>query len=496
MARQNLRFAIPSVALLAALSTASAQTVNWDGNGDANIGGSWLTDANWAGDVAPSTTAITAGLVNVASGTRTITIGNGETATAKNLLFTQSTAGAANILSVASGGTLTLGGGQTWAAPTAGTSRVELGGLIDFTGLSSGNVTVNNDLSFTANGAVFRSSNASGAAVFNFNGAVNVDAGSGGLAQISYTGGNRAITTTFGATSTLSINTGTLEITTLRYNATPGTTVSLQGATTIAAGAELKLSTDSANNAAGGSSGVVLTNSGTLTQAGTVTTNGRGAAGVTSLTNSGAWRVDGLGATIEKATKVTTGADPTFTNTSTGVFSGASAADRIAFDHLQTAGTDLAFANSGVIAAGDGSGGPGLSSVGTLTLVDFAVVNTGTATLSFDVGGAGAGLFDVLALESGSFDFGGATLAIHLVNDFAPGAAFDLAIFTSDAPGSVSGTIGAITVNGVADSNYAFSYDGLTGVGTLSFAGTIPEPASFATVLALACLGMATRRRR
>jgi PEP-CTERM putative exosortase interaction domain len=497
MLPRSFRYTSLTPALLAAISTLSAQTINWDGNGDANASGDWLDDVNWAGDAAPSATSITAGLGNVSSGTRIITINTGETATAKNLAFTQTSADGTNILSIASGGTLNLGGGQIWDAPTAGTSRVELGGTIDFTGLTSGSVTVNTGLSFTANGAVFRSSNASGAPVFNFNGSVDVNVGSGGLAQIAYTGGNRAITTNFGATSHLSISSGTLEIATPLYNNTPGVTISLQGTTAIAAGAGLKLTPDSASNGGGGSSGVSFSNSGALTIAGKITTGGRGGGGATTFTNSGTWHVSGLDAVIEKATRAATGANPTFTNTTTGVFAGASADDRIVFNHDQIPGTDLAFTNSGVIAAGNGSGGDGLSSVGTLTLVNFAVVNTDTSTLVFDVGGVSTGQFDVLALESGTFDFGDATISINLVNDFVPTTGFALDIFVTDAPASVSGTIAGLLVNGVANDDFSFSYDASTGIGTLSFTGSaIPEPSSAAALLGAAGLGLAALRRR
>ncbi len=494
MTTPTTRLALFASTLLAASLPLSAQTVNWDGNGNADASGDWLTDANWAGDVAPSTTAITAGLVNVTSGTRTISINNGEAVTAKNLLFTQSTAGATNLLAIASGGTLTLAGGQAWAAPTAGTSRVELGGIIDFTGFLS-SVTVNTDLTFTDAGAVFRASSSSTNAPFTFGGNVNVDAGAG-VARIAYTGSTSSRTLSATFESALNINSGTLEIftTVVSLNAVAASATT-QGATHSAAGAELRLSTDSAGF---GSSGTALANSGTLTQAGKITTNGRGnnAGATNTLTNSGAWKVDGLAAVIEKATN-NNALDPTFVNTAIGVFSGASSADRIDFDHLQTAGTNLAFTNSGVIAAGDGTGGSGLASVGTLTLVDFAITNTATASFAFDLGGAGAGQFDVIILESGSLDFTDATLDIQLVNGFAPGASFDLDIFSTDAPGSVTGTLAGLTVNGVENSDYTFTYDNVTGVGTLSFAGTaIPEPSAFALLAGLATLGLTLARRR
>lgn len=495
------RFSLLASALLVTSLKLSAQEVsfNWDGNGNSDTGGDWITGSNWSTDTVPANTSTSvAGLVNVTSGTRTITIKNGETATAKRLLFTQTSAGAFNILSVESGGTLQLGGGQTWAAPTAGTSRVDLAGTIDFTLFTSGNVNVNTGLNLAA-GAVFRSSNvnapSSSGTGFIFNGAVNVNAGSGGVSQIAYTN-PRPMFVTFGATSNLSINSGTLEVATATYNngVTPGLTVAVQGATTIASGAGLKLVTDSANNAGGGSAGVVFSNSGTLNQAGTFTSSPRGGGGVSTLTNTGTWKANGADAVIATTGRSTTAA---FTFTNSGSFTGSTSADKIDYNHATVGTSDLAFTNSGIIAAGNGSSGSGLTSVGTLTLVDFAVTNAvTTSSLVFDIGGTSAGQFDVLAIQSGSLVLTNATLAINLVNGFTPGSSFSVDILTSDAPASITGSFVGLTVNGSANADYSFVYNSTTGIGTLTFTSAIPEPSSYALAAGLVTLGLAVRRRR
>jgi hypothetical protein len=504
MNSQSLRFRLFTLSLFSGLAVSSlhSATVNWDGGfvGGANNSGNWTDAANWSTDVVPLSPANTSDdvkFLDVTTGTRTVSINNGDNVTAKTIDFTQTTAGASNILSIASGGMLNLNSAQTWAAPTAGTSRVDLGGTVNFSVYNSGTVTVNTALTFTNAGANFTHGGGSANSVFNFNGAVNVNAGSG-TAQISDSTAH-SITSTFGSASSLLINTGTLEFTTTAFSANPGISVTVQGATTIASGAGLKLTTDSGNNAGGGSSGVSLTNSstGTLTQAGTITTNGRGSSGTATLTNSGAWKVNGTGAVIEKSNR-STAANPTFVNSAAAVFSGATLSDKIDFNHLTTPGTDLAFTNSGVIAAGNGSGGSGLTSVGTLTFVDFAITNSvSTSSLTFDIGGTTSGQFDVIALQSSSMTLTNATLAINLVNGFAPSSSFSVDILTSDVPSSVSGSFVGLTVNGSANSDYSFSYNSSTGIGTLSYtASSIPEPSTYAITAGVISLGMVSLRRR
>jgi hypothetical protein len=103
----------------------------------------------------------------------------------------------------------------------------------------------------------------------------------------------------------------------------------------------------------------------------------------------------------------------------------------------------------------------------------------------------------VLALESGSLVLTNATLAIHLVNGFAPGASFSLNILSSDVPASITGSFVGITVNGSANADYSFSYNTTTGIGTLAYtAASIPEPSTYALAAGLATLGLAVLRRR
>lgn len=507
----HLRTALIAVCFFAGFSSVSAQ-VTWDGSGGStpsNTSGDWVTPANWTTDTLPSIST-NATLGDVTTGTRTISIKSGDIASVKTLTFTQTTAttGVENVLSIASGGTLNLGGAQNWVggSVSGGTARVELGGTIDITALSSGVITMATDFTFTNAGAVLNRSASGGASTtaLNFNGNVIVNA-SGGTAKASDTSAH-SITATFASGKTLLVNSGTLEFTTNATSATPGIAVTLGGGTTITAGAGITLTTDSARStSSAGSAGVTLANAatGTLTHAGTITTNARGASGVGTLTNSGIWKVSGTGAAIQKMTYLVgtptpsiAAQNPTFANSAAAVFTGSTAADKITYNHLQTPGSDLAFTNSGIIAAGNGSNLTGLTSVGTLTFVDFAITNSvTTSSLVFDIGGTIGGQFDVIALQSGSLVLTNATLAINLVNGFTPSSSFSLNILTSDVPSSISGSFVGLTVNGSANSDYSFTYNSTTGIGTLSYSA-IPEPSTYAVAAGLLSLGVGIIRCR
>lgn len=465
----------------------NAQTVlNWTGNGNSNNGGNWTDPLNWGGATPVGTNNAT--LVNVTAGTRTVTVNSGESVTAQRLTMTQTTSGT-NILAIASGGTLTLtndNSAYSWgaAATGGGTSRIDLGGTINLSGrTSTTGVTINNDLNFAAGSRIQNTTAQNTVAQLNFNGIVNVDA-AGGVARIERSGGNAVTSPTFGATSTLNINSGTFQVFTTNQNANSVVlNMSTAGTTFVASGAELRLSVQSGGS---GSAGVALSNSGSFTMAGKVTSDGRGSnvAATNTITNTGSWIISGTSAVIEKATNSNQN-NPTFVNSTTGILRGSGTLNMLDYNHLQTPGTDLALTNNGKIQLGNGSSGSGLSSVGTLSLVDVAPILAGTSILEIDLGGTTAGSYDVLNITSGSLTLGG-TLAISLVNGFAPNG-FSLNIITGGSP--ISGSFSAITVNGVSNADYSFSY--ADGIGTLTMA--VPEPS--VTMLCLAGAGMAFFRR-
>lgn len=135
------------VALAASLPLAPrtfAVAYTWDGNGDSNAGGNWFTTANWNPDGTPAFGGDTATLGDVTTGTRTITISGGSTTGVSFVSFTQSTAGAVNLLSVQK--TFSISNGIDLSA-TAGTEVISVG-----TGSSGNTLTVTGASTVGTNG--------------------------------------------------------------------------------------------------------------------------------------------------------------------------------------------------------------------------------------------------------------------------------------------------------------------------------------------------------
>lgn len=135
---------------LGAMTPARAASVTWDGNGDANASGNWQDGANWSSDAIPGA-ADNARLLDVTTGTRTVTIGTAQTI--NQLTITQSTVGASNVLNVDAN--LTLTSTATTYSPfaitaSAGASSIVtniadgISLLVQFSGTNTGNsVTAN-----------------------------------------------------------------------------------------------------------------------------------------------------------------------------------------------------------------------------------------------------------------------------------------------------------------------------------------------------------------
>lgn len=454
-------------------SAQAAATATWVSS---TTGGNWVDAANWTGSAAPTSSSY-ASLLNVTSGTRTIMINSGENATAKTITLSQTTAGAANNLTIASGGTLTLGVSgsavQNIGVVTGGSSLISLGGTLALTGgVAANGYLIGSDLTMSDGAKITAAAQGT---LLAFGGVVN----SAGSVTIS---NSNALTAVFN--STLNVNSGTLEFYQGAGTGTVAlTSVTVKGATTIASGATVKLSGPSTGNFAG----TAFINTGTLTQEGTISLNGRASATTTYtqvLSNSGTWVVSGSGAVIEKLTNGTVAPEPTFTNTVGGILKGTGTLD---YNNLASAGTNIAATNAGTIQMGNGTNGTG--TIGDLALTDFALTLSSTSVLEFDLGGTTSGLFDTFTLNSSSMVLGG-TLSLYLVNGFAPTSDFSINLILGGS--TLSGNFTSLLVNGVADSNYTFSY--ANGIGTLSY---VPEPETWALLITgvMLCVWVSHRRR-
>jgi hypothetical protein len=238
------------------------------------------------------------------------------------------------------------------------------------------------------------------------------------------------------------------------------------------------------------------------------------AAPVVTITNNGLWTINGGGAVIKRLTttdETSYIAVPTFTVAGTGELRGNSISDALEYDEEVATGGRMAMINQGVIAPGAGTNQTGLTSAGTLALRDIDVTFGETGRLNIDVGGAAGGQYDMLALQTGSTDPAGAgtldlsasgdTLAVTLVNGFAPESSFSIPILTYGAV-TLNGGVGfdVLTVNGLTDN--AATYNDGVGIYSISYGGgsahlmyTVPEPGT-AGLIATVGLALLRRRRR
>ncbi|MDF3059306.1 MAG: anchor protein [Rariglobus sp.] len=142
--RHLLRALVALAASIPLAPLAVAVTYTWDGNGDSNASGNWFTTANWSPDGAPAFGGDIATFGDVTTGTRTVTISGGSTTGVSFVSFTQSTAGAVNLLSVQK--TFSISNGFNLSA-TAGTEAISVG-----TGSSGITLTANNASTVGTNG--------------------------------------------------------------------------------------------------------------------------------------------------------------------------------------------------------------------------------------------------------------------------------------------------------------------------------------------------------
>lgn len=442
-------------------SAATAANVTWNGNGGSNFFG-----ANWTNGVNTTYTITNSDIgnfSNVASGTQTVEVSS--TGTVQTISFTQTTAGAADFVTidatdtlVISKGTPNVGGSVNGGAGNvaAGTAGINVNGTLEIPTASSSAVTDSfyNTINMGAGGIIATvNTSQSVEANNNFYGTVNANAGaSTGTSTIEgygVSGGTALLVYNFESGANLNVTSGELDI----EKATGGNGVVL----TVN-----NLSGSNVNVSSGAAIGLIdkdtkaisITNSGTLTQAGEIYASSNGAQ-TNTLTNSGTWYISGANAALAQTQNNGTGA--TLSATSSGAILGgvgSGGSNTLAYSSANNAKLSLTV-NGGTLTPGPSINNGSLS-VGTLTFtnVNLTVNSTvGIPTLYFDVTGASTGQYDVLTLNSGALTLTSGDLDVVL-DGFTPSSSFSIPIlnYTSET-GSLT-----LEVNGVTNSNYSITY--------------------------------------
>lgn len=428
---------------------ASADDFAWTG---AAANDNWDTPTNWNGAVVPDSNDVTF----VGSGANVIV----------GLPFPDGGTTVGALIIDGSGGTVSVNAGVTFR--TDGMARgtnLGGGGLYNFgIGNSAGATpsTLTGDGNTEHTGAIYLgSSNLTGAGTTLFSGDVAVRMAAGRTAAI-----DRAVTSTGTTTWTAGNAQGDLVITGSWEN--QGTFNRNQNN----ANGEMQLNgTGTFTNAASGILNVSGNNDFVVTGGGT-------------FNNSGAINING---TELDVTGVTFNA---LAGSSVTLSGGGELLGGTTFDNASLSGSGTVVGN--FVVQNGGQIAPG-NSPGTLTVTGDLAVDA--STLTIELGGTGAGEFDVLDV-SGALDFtGGSTVAVQF---FAP---LDLGTI---ADGDTFDIITAGTLTGLTAGNFDFSAVGgsavwdttITGTGaSIRFVSAVPEPGSLA-LLGLAAVGFGFRRRR
>lgn len=177
--------------------------------------------------------------------------------------------------------------------------------------------------------------------------------------------------------------------------------------------------------------------------------------GTAWISNAGEWQV-GASAVLTgfvASASAGDGGSVIFTNLATGLIRGSGSSSVLDYNPGNSAtflNQKLTIISEGSVAPGDGTGGSGLTSVGTLEFRDINLTLTSSGVVRMDVGGTGSGQFDVLTLTGGVLDLSatGDTLAVTLVNGFTPTSSFSIPIINYDSRVS---TFDLLTINGLTD---------------------------------------------
>jgi hypothetical protein len=462
--------------LLSASPAVAVNNATWNG------GSSGFFTANWTGDGSTSytiggATSDIAYLGNVASGTQTVTVSS--TGTIGSLYFVQTTAGAADFVTINSGDTLFISKGSPDIGGTASTTE---------TGATSATVSTGYVAAGTAginiNGTL-QISTANTGVVNNFSNTINM--GAGGTIAIVNTGVSISATNDFWGTINASTGTSTIEgfgtgsgTAALVYNFESGANLNVTGGevdiekASGGGGVVLTVNNLAGSNINVASSGTlglidhdtkaaVFSNAGTVTQSGEIYVSSDGAQ-TNTITNSGTWIVSGANASLAQTQNATTGASLAFT--SSGNIQGATGANALGYS--AASGAKLSLTVTGGTLTPGPSIGNGTLSIGTLTFnnVNLTVNSTvGVPTLNFDITGTSSGQYDVLTLSSGALTLTSGDLDVTL-DGFTPSSSFSIPILNySSETGSLT-----LEVNGTTNSNYSILYGSTTA--DLVFAGS------------------------
>lgn len=266
--------------------------------------------------------------------------------------------------------------------------------------------------------------------------------------------------------------------------------VSNAGTITVSSGATITAEKLNFNNGSQTSSAITITNNAgaNLVHGGTVKLL-PDATGTATINNAGKWKITGGSAALLDDRAVANTNAISVSNQVGGILTGGGANDNLEYNstnHASGASDRLTINNQGIITPGDGTGGSGLASVGSLTLRDSNLTFSGTSdTLRIDIGGTSGGQFDTLSLAAGASNSLGAgtltldtsKLELFYVNGFNPSSSFSIDILNYGAS-SGSFDLSGLTITGASGAaaditNYSITY-GATAA-TLNFTA-IPEP--------------------
>ncbi len=184
--KPNRKF-LQTLAAITATSPLALHAVTWDGGGVSNTSGNWSVGANWNPDTAggPATGGGLGDLIDVTTGTRTVTYDSAATGAVSSLAFNQTSPGAVNELLILKNFAVT--NAYTLGA-AAGTERI----TVSSTAAASYSLTSTGGLTIDAGGELVLTATGNGTNGFNLGtiaGSATSTNLSGGLLRIAPTTG-------------------------------------------------------------------------------------------------------------------------------------------------------------------------------------------------------------------------------------------------------------------------------------------------------------------